>query len=72
MQRDMRIYMKNNDIINIEDIYTYTIYNKINSLVVITQKDITKEYNLKEITQIEIMTRMENENWATNTDFILF
>ena len=72
MQRDMRIYMKNNDIINIEDIYTYTIYNKINSLVVITQKDITKEYNLKEITQIEITTRMENENWATNTDFILF
>ena len=72
MQRDMRIYMKNNDIINIEDIYTYTIYNKINSLVVITQKDITKEYNLKEITQIEITTKMENENWATNTDFILF
>ena len=72
MQRDIRIYMKNNDIINIEDIYTYTIYNKINSLVIITQKDITKEYNLKEITQIEITTRMENENWATNTDFILF
>lgn len=71
MKKDMRIYTKN-DIIDIEDIYTYTIYHKSNTLVVITQQDVTKKYDLNELTQIEITIKLNNENWATTTDFILF
>ena len=72
MQRDIRLYLKNNEIRDIEDIYQYNIYHKADKLEIVLQKDYIITYSLSEITQIEITTRMKNKNWATNTDFILF
>lgn len=65
---DMRIYTTNN-IIDIRDIYTYTINNKGNTLVVITQKDTRIQYDLREIVQTEVITKVGKQNWIMATLF---
>lgn len=65
---DMRIYTTNN-IIDIRDIYTYTINNKGNTLVIITQKDTRIQYDLREIVQIEVITKVGKQNWIMATLF---
>ena len=64
----MRIYTTNN-IIDIRDIYTYTINNKGNTLVIITQKDTRIQYDLREIVQIEVITKVGKQNWIIATLF---
>lgn len=81
MQRSMRIYFKNNSVINIDNVYQYDIYHKINMLEITTRhisKNLktndedyhleTKRYNLTDITQVDITTRA-NDDYMT--DFIL-
>lgn len=65
---DMRIYTTNN-IIDIRDIYTYTINNKGNTLVIITQKDTRIQYDLREIVQIEVIAKVGKQNWIMATLF---
>ena len=65
---DMRIYTTNN-IIDIRDIYTYTINNKGNTLVIITQKDTRIQYDLREIVQTEVITKVGKQNWIMATLF---
>lgn len=72
MQRDIRLYLKNNEIRDIKDIYQYNIYHKADKLEIVLQEDYTITYSLSDITQIDITTRLDGKNWATNTDFILF
>lgn len=72
MQKDMRLYLKNNEICDIKDIYQYNIYHKADKLEIVLQKDYIITYSLSDITQIDIITRLDGKNWATNTDFILF
>ena len=64
----MRIYTTNN-IIDIRDIYTYTINNKGNTLVIITQKDTRIQYDLREIVQIEVIAKVGKQNWIMATLF---
>ena len=64
----MRIYTTNN-IIDIRDIYTYTINNKGNTVVIITQKDTRIQYDLREIVQIEVIAKVGKQNWIMATLF---
>lgn len=82
MKRDIKIYFKDNSVINIDNVYQYDIYHKINMLEITTRhisKNLknndenyyleTKRYNLTDITQVDITTRA-NDDYMT--DFILF
>lgn len=75
MQRDITIYMKNNDVIYVKNVYQFGIYHKANILEIATQHGKNKNYHLKirkydlnDITQIDIMTKI---NEYCMTDFIL-
>lgn len=72
MQRDIRIFFKDNTIKDIKDIYQYNIYHKANEIEIVSQKDYLYSYSLNDISQIVITTRLENQNWATTNDFIIF
>lgn len=72
MQRDIRIFFKDNTIKDIKDIYQYNIYHKANEIEILSQKDYLYSYSLNDISQIVITTRLENQNWATTSDFIIF
>ena len=81
MKRDIKIYLKDNSIINVNNVYQYDIYHKINMLEITTRhisKNLktndedyhleTKRYNLTDIIQVDITTRTNNDY---TTDFIL-
>lgn len=76
MKKEIRIYTKN-DIITIENVYQYNIYHKANIFEVnISTYDKknryhlkTKRYNLDNIIQIDIISKINN---MISTDFILF
>lgn len=72
MQRDIRIFFKDNTIKDIKDIYQYNIYHKANEIEILSQKDYLYSYSLNDISQIIITTKLENQNWATTNDFIIF
>lgn len=72
MQRDIKIFFKDNTIKDIKDIYQYNIYHKANKIEILSQKDYLYSYSLNDISQIVITTRLENQNWATTNDFIIF
>lgn len=69
--RDMRIYT-NDDVILVEDIHIYEIYNTNNTLKIVTESDRVLRYDLKQITQIDISIRLNGKNYADFTDTILF
>lgn len=72
MQRDIKIFFKDNTIKDIKDIYQYNIYHKANEIEILSQKDYLYSYSLNDISQIIITTKLENQNWATTNDFIIF
>lgn len=71
MERDLRIYTTNN-IIMVSNIYTFNIYHKADILEILLQTDTWQKYDLKEITQIDILTRLDGKNYAETTDTIIF